>query len=109
MYQLITQFTSTNIIPLWEVWLCIAIGVIGAILSLIPDIFWIGFITLAIDTTVLWDFLFSAKVITGYAMNTSNQIITLVETYDGLRLFCIILLIISLTFTIIGALNKLVE
>jgi hypothetical protein len=102
---ILQAFTSTNIIPLWMVWMCIAIGIIGCLVSIY--IFWIGFITLAIDVTILWDFLFNAKVVTGYAMNTANQIITLVETFEGLRLFCVILLIISMVCIFAGIFNQL--
>jgi len=107
MIQLIAEFTATNIIPLWIVIICLIVGIMGAIVGLMVP--WFGFITLGIDLTILWDFLFNANVTTGYVIDSSNQIITLVEKFEGLRIFAVIILLVSLFSTLIGAFNKYME
>jgi hypothetical protein len=100
-------FTATNTIQLNTVYIGMIAGIIGAITAL--GLWWIGLLILAIDFTFLYQFLLDAKVITGYTIASNNQVITLVETYSDLRLFCVLILIAGCVCIVIGALNKLMN
>jgi len=96
----VPTFTPTNTIQLNTVYLGIIAEVIGALTSI--GIWWIGLIVIVIDFTFLFQFLLDAKVITGYTIASNNQVITLVETYSELRIFCLILFIIGIGCILIG-------
>jgi hypothetical protein len=100
-------FTATNTIQLNTVYIGMGIGILGAIVSL--GLWWIGILIIGFNLTVLYQFLFDAKVITGYTIASNNQVISLVETYTDLRIFCLIIFIAGCVCVIIGALNKLMN
>jgi hypothetical protein len=103
----VPTFTATNTIQLNTVYIGMIAGIIGAITAL--GLWWIGLLILAIDFTFLYQFLLDAKVITGYTIASNNQVITLVETYSDLRLFCVLILIAGCVCIVIGVLNKLMN
>jgi len=100
----VDEFIPTNIIQMNMIYFSMMLMGIGTLTGLgLP---FIGIATIIISFTILREFLLNAQAVTGYMISTSNQIITLIETYQDLRLFCVILLILNILGVIIGIMNK---